>query len=188
MAVDDRSEAPLRQAPEDFMRLFLAHQRRLYQYILALVYHPQDAEDLLQETSQTLWEKFAEYTPESHFFAWSSQIAFFKVQNFRRLRRHRQQVLDPDVLELVAAEAQAEEELLSLHQQALLHCLDKLAPADRQLISRRYAAGGSRQRLAEELGRPANSISKSLGRIRLALLRCVQQQLAKFDAPPYPGK
>ena len=50
-------------AVEEFMRLFGAHRRRLYQFILSLVPNVQDAEDVLQETNIILWRKFGGYQP-----------------------------------------------------------------------------------------------------------------------------
>ena len=47
----------------DFLRLFSLHSPRVYAYIHILVPNHADAEDLFQETSQTLWEKFDQYRP-----------------------------------------------------------------------------------------------------------------------------
>ena len=41
-----------------FLRLFLQNQRRLYAYILTLLPNRADADDVLQETSLVMWDKF----------------------------------------------------------------------------------------------------------------------------------
>ena len=51
---------------------------------------------------------------------------------------------------------------------ALLACLGKLRKADRELIEERYASGENGLSVARKLGRPANSVYQSLGRIRRA--------------------
>ena len=61
---------------------------------------------------------------------------------------------------------------------ALLVCLARLAPADRELIRLRYAPSETGKSLARKLGRPANSVYQSLSRIRRALLECVKRRLA----------
>ena len=46
---------------EEFVRLLMAHERQIFTYILTLLPHVADAEDVLQETSIVLWRKFPEY-------------------------------------------------------------------------------------------------------------------------------
>ena len=60
----------------------------------------------------------------------------------------------------------------------MLACLARLAPSDRELIRRRYSPGETGKSLAEALGRPANSVYQSLGRIRRTLLECIKRRLA----------
>ena len=54
----------------------------------------------------------------------------------------------------------------------------KLQQEDRDLIQRRSQPGHSGTEIAEVLGRPANSVYQSLGRIRRTLLECVQRRLS----------
>lgn len=61
---------------------------------------------------------------------------------------------------------------------ALKHCLGKLRDKDRDLIESRYAPGERGKDLASQIGRPANSVYQSLGRIRRTLMECIQRQLA----------
>ena len=55
---------------KEFGQQITALQRQLYQYILALVTHPADAEDVLQEANRVAWEKSDDYQPGSNFSAW----------------------------------------------------------------------------------------------------------------------
>ena len=50
-----------------FLQLFLAHERRIYSYILALVPVWADADDLLQQTSVVLWQKLDQFEPGTNF-------------------------------------------------------------------------------------------------------------------------
>jgi RNA polymerase sigma-70 factor, ECF subfamily len=83
------------------------------------------------------------------------------------------------LLEMIAVEASDEQFLRIMPLQALESCLGKLSETDRSLIRRRYQPGTSVQELAAEIGRTANSLSKTLGRIRRALLECVDRTLAR---------
>ena len=168
---------------DQFVPLFLAHQRGIYQYLLALVGRPQDAEDLLQETSVTLWEKFDDFEPGSNFYAWARKVAYNKVLNFRQLRRHSDQLLDPDVLDVIASQAGTDENRWTVFHKALQVCLSKLRDLDRALIQRRYRPDYDRQKVAEELSRPPNSVSKSLARIRRTLMECVHRHTGQAEKP-----
>jgi RNA polymerase sigma-70 factor (ECF subfamily) len=64
----------------------------------------------------------------------------------------------------------------------LLQCLQKLKARDRELIQQRYAPGESGKHLAGALGRPANSVYQSLGRIRRTLWECIQRRLSAESA------
>ena len=57
-------------------------------------------------------------------------------------------------------------------------CAERLSLSDRELIGLRYAPGATVKDIAQRLGRPANSVSKSLGRIRRTLWACINQELA----------
>src|SRR3954453_5533910 len=73
-----------------FLRLFLQNERRLYAYILTLLPRRADAEDVLQETSLVMWDKFDEQAPPTDFAAWGCRIAYFKVLDFfKRSQRSR---------------------------------------------------------------------------------------------------
>ena len=178
---EDSQKSTETQRLDDFVSLFLAHQRRIYQYILGLVCDPNDADDLLQETSTTLWEKFDQFEPGSSFFAWAAKIAYYKVSNFRTSKRRGDELLDPDTVDLMASEAAWQDDVQGQHHEALQHCMGKLSSPDRQLIGDRYQPDYDRQATAASLGRPANSISKSLARIRDVLLHCIRRQLDQLD-------
>ena len=64
-------------------RLLLENRHRMYGYIFSLVRNRADAEDLLQETSITLWEKFDQFDPETDFIPWAFRVALWKVKNFQ---------------------------------------------------------------------------------------------------------
>src|SRR5215218_100140 len=65
-----------------FLRLFLQNQRRLYAYILTLLPNRADADDVLQETSLVMWDKFDPADPPTDFLAWARRVAYHKVLDF----------------------------------------------------------------------------------------------------------
>ncbi|MEY2725248.1 MAG: hypothetical protein RLZZ458_1115 [Planctomycetota bacterium] len=167
---------------EEFVRLFTTAQRALYLSILPLVHSPADAEEVLQEANIVILSKWSQFTPGSNFLAWCRAIARLEVFRFRRRNFHRVQLMDDDVMQLIADKIEEEPIDTERDRKILLECLGKLREQDRDLIRRRYAAGASGDQVAHQLGRPANSVYQSLGRIRRMLLECIRRRLASAGA------
>lgn len=179
MAEDQAGEQRLDTSPNgEFVQLFTHHQRRLFLYILSQVSNPVEAEEILQETNVVIWSKASKFQPGTNFLAWVSQIANFEVMKHRTRRRREKLVFSDEFLEAVAQTSLERSEELEMRRAALTECLGKLRPKDRDLIEQRYAPGERGKHLAEQIGRPANSVYQSLGRIRRSLLECIQQRLA----------
>lgn len=165
---------------EQFLRLWEANRRRVFHFILALVHEIHDAEDILQETTIVLWRKFAEYRPDTNFLAWANKIAHFEVLRHRR-KAGRTNLIDDAVLEQLAVDASEHVHRLDGVREALQGCLAKLSDKDRELVSRCYANDERGKDLAALANRPANSVYKSLGRIRKALFECVTRALRRAE-------
>lgn len=162
----------------EFVQLFTRHQRRLYLYILSQVPHPVAAEEILQDANVVIWSKFRQFQPGTNFLAWCTQIANYEILKYRTRRKRERLQFSDEFLQQVAEEALTRSDELERRRDALIDCIQKLRPRDRELIQRRYAPGESGKHLAEELGRPSNSVYQSLGRIRRALWECIQRRLA----------
>jgi len=162
----------------EFVQEFSRAQRRVFLYILTLIPHPADAEEILQDTNLVIWSKAQQFRPGSSFAAWACQIAYYEVLKFRERHRRDKLQFSDEFLQSVAAETEQQPDQLELRRQALTECLAKLRPADRELIQQRYAVGADGISVAAKLSRPVNSIYQSLGRIRRALLECVTRRLS----------
>ena len=167
----------------EFVQLFTHHQRRLFLYILSQVGNPVDAEEILQETNVVIWTKNSRFQPGTNFLAWVSQIANFEVMKYRTRRKREKLIFSDEFLQSIAQTSLERSEELERRRVALADCLNALRPKDRELIQKRYAPGERGNRLAEEIGRPVNSVYQSLGRIRRSLLECVQQRLLAEVSP-----
>ena len=167
---------------EEFVRLFTQAQRSLYLSILPLVYSAADAEEVLQETNVVILSKWSQFEPGTNFLAWCRAIARLEVFRFRRARHHRLKLLDDDVIDQLAERIEEQPADFDRRRDALSECMRKLRQQDQELIRRRYAAGASGEDVAVQLGRPANSVYQSLGRVRRVLLDCIRRRLAAGGA------
>jgi RNA polymerase sigma-70 factor (ECF subfamily) len=163
-----------------FLRLFLQNQRRLYAYILTLLPNRADADDVLQETSLVLWDKFDAVSPPTEFLAWGRRVAYHKVLDFYKKSHRLQTRLSRVFLERIgrAAGEQAETLRLDDRREALAACIEKLSPRDRDLLTRRFADGATTQSTSEQLGRSVDAIYKALSKLREMLYRCVEKTIA----------
>src|SRR5215212_9863961 len=71
-----------------FLRLFLQNERQVYAYILTLLPNRADADDVLQEASLAMWDKFDADQPPTDFLAWARRVAYHKVLDFHK-KAHR---------------------------------------------------------------------------------------------------
>lgn len=159
------------------MQLFTRTQRRLYLTILSQVPRPNDAEEILQNANVVIWSKCHQFEIGTNFFAWAAKIASLEVLKHRqRHARDRLQFSD-EFVRTVTEQMEETSPHYELRRQALARCLTKLKPDDRKIIELRYAEGADGKSVASKIGRPPNSVYQSLGRIRRALLACIERQL-----------
>ena len=162
---------------EQFVQLLTIHKRQLFGYIFALVHSIADAEDVFQQTSVVLWEKFGDFEPGTDFAAWATSIARFKAIDFLRSQRRERACFSPSVLEQLAEQAQERSEIGEARAIALEACRQKLSAADQRILSACYADGVKIKEAAGKLNRPIGSVYDSLSRIRKALFDCIERSL-----------
>jgi RNA polymerase sigma-70 factor (ECF subfamily) len=163
---------------KSLMALMTRHQRQIFAYLYTLVPDRHDAEDLLQETSVVICEKFHEFQPGTDFVAWACQIAWWRVRYARQKFARAKVIFDDDLLESVARTATTMREELDARHEALAGCLQKLAPRDRELVLTRYEAGHGVAEAAKRTGRSMEAAYKALNRLRKLLHDCVTHELA----------
>lgn len=170
---------------EDFIRLFAVNQRRIYGLVAAMVPNAADADDVFQEVSARLWQKFDEFQPGTDFAAWGLQFAKFAVlKHYEQRRRRGQPAFGDELLELIAEDACRAIPDLDRRQRALRGCVQKLPDHSRRLLAERYESGlKTCQAVAERLGRSVDAVYKSLSRLHESLLRCIEKTLAAEDRP-----
>ena len=164
------------------MALMTRHQRRIFSYIYTLVPDRHDAEDLLQETSVVICEKFDDFKDGTDFVAWACQIAFWRIRYSRQKFARSKVVFNQEVVDALAQTAATMQVELDDRHIALAHCLQKLHPRDRDMLLTRYEAGCGVEEAARRSGRSLTAAYKALNRLRKLLSDCVTHQLATGGA------
>lgn len=165
---------------EEFTQLLSQHERRLFAYILAMVWSSQDAEDVYQQTAMLLWEKFDEFERGTNFAGWALSFARHVILNFQRAQQRRKTFLTAELASTLA-DRQAVKPTTEADSfaDALNDCMEQLNDADRRLIRLCYDGVRNIKQIAEELGRPAQSTYNSLCRIRRRLFECVRKTVSR---------
>lgn len=167
------------QRHRQFLRAFTAHEPALRAYVRRLVPTRADADDVLQEVSVVLWEKFAEFREGGDFRAWAFGVARYEVLAWMRDRGRDRLVLDEEVVARLAEETTAQEPALERQRAALERCLEKVEPDQRGLLMEAYQSGARIQQVAAESGRTVAGFYQWLHRMRRLLLDCVQREFGK---------
>jgi RNA polymerase sigma-70 factor, ECF subfamily len=174
---------PLTEASIDrtqvFVGLLLKAEPQLYAFLRTQIYDRNDADDVFQETAAVLWQKFDEFEPGTNFVAWVCQIARNKVLNYYKNRQRHGRMLNAELLELIAQKSEElGSEIDDMHR-ALTECMQKLSQADRDILQRCYLSNATIRGVAQDCGRPIDTIKSILKRSRRSLFECIQRTLAR---------
>lgn len=167
-----------------FLRRFTAHEPALRAYVRRLVPTRPDADDIMQEVSVVLWEKFTRFQEDGNFKAWAFGVARFEVLAWLRDKGRDRLVLDEAVVALLADEAEEEEPRLASQRAALEDCMAKVEPGQRTLLMQAYGEDASIQEVATHSGRTVAGFYQWLHRMRKRLLDCVRRSLTREGEIP----
>jgi RNA polymerase sigma-70 factor (ECF subfamily) len=167
----------LQADPEQFLRLFMESERRIYAFIVSVLPNLTDADDILQETSLILWKKFDQFRPGTDFVAWACRTAQFEVLKFYEKQGRSKLRFDAEGLEILQQEVVVMGPMIEAQQTALARCLERLSDRDRDLLRRRYVDDATPKQIAQLVGRSLDAVYKALTRIRDSLLNCIQRKL-----------
>ena len=132
---------------DEFVRLFSLWTNSIYSYVHVLVPTHADAEDIFQEVSRTLWEKFGEYRPgpDAGFRTWALRIAQIEVLRYRQREGRRQRLFSDQLHDALDETVLVAIGRIDLRLTALGDCYRKLPDDDRRLIRARYGVGADRR-------------------------------------------
>jgi RNA polymerase sigma-70 factor, ECF subfamily len=168
-----------RAQDREFVELLARHKTQLFRLIFCMVHRLPDAEDVFQQASITMWDKFSEFEPGTSFFHWAASIARFKALGFLQASSRRRQWFSDEMIdELLQLEERSSLSLQESRLAALAACREKLKQTDQALLTACYGDGRPIVEVAAGMGRPVGSVYDSLSRIRRALFHCIQRTLS----------
>ncbi len=168
-------QQPDREPPSQdrFLRLFLASERELLRYVMALAPRIDDAREIVQQTAVVLWEKFDQYDPSLPFTPWACRFALNISKQWLARQQRWRAILDQNLAEQLL---QRRAEMLPEMDARLRHldsCLGKLPGDQRAIVDGYYFRQLGIDVIAEETHRSVEALYKALQRIRKALQDCI---------------
>lgn len=162
-----------------FSELVSAHRSRVFGYIYAMLMNMTDAEDVYQQTTALMWQKFDEFELGSDFGSWAMKIAYYNVKNFKRKQSTQRTLFSDAVMEKVAdTYCQLSDNGDSERLAALAECVSRLNSRHQRLLKQRYTENIAVKRLAAIEGKTETAMSMTLGRLRKTLFNCITSKLA----------
>ncbi|MGL4550078.1 MAG: sigma-70 family RNA polymerase sigma factor [Gemmataceae bacterium] len=161
------------------MQLWTRAQPEVRRYVFMLVPRAADAEDVMQETATSLWEKFDQYDPRQPFVAWAIRFAHLEVLKWRQRQARDRLVFSDELLALLDVSITEEVPWLAVRRRALDGCLEQLPADQRGLLLRRYAEHGSVKTQAERSGVSVHRLYYAVEKIRTRLMECIHATLRR---------
>ena len=159
----------------DFLQLLLNNQMRIYAFILSLVRNYDDADDLMQDTANTMWQKYSECQPIRDFVSWGIQVAYYKILDYRKKQNREIHVhFNSPLFEKVLAVAKTINRDCDDRMEKLKNCLKQLGPRAKKFIELRYYQDLKPKQISVLLGISVFNVYKVLSRIHSQLVNCVK--------------
>lgn len=155
----------------------LAHRHQILSFIAKQLVNANDVEDVFQKTSLVLWKKIDQFDAEQSFLSWAFGIAFNEVRNHLRVKSRDKLHFSPELVELLAREAEEEAELSRSRSLALHVCIEQLSEGQKMLVRRCYLDLNAIAQVADEVGLNPGALYKKLARIKQKLAECVRHRI-----------
>ena len=162
-----------------FLRLFTAHEEAVRAFVRRLVPTRADADDVMQDVSVVLWEKFESFREGADFRAWAFGVARFEVLGWLRDKGRDRLVLNEEVVLKIAEESAHDEPKLERQREALELCMAKVPAEQRELLMQAYQPEVRIQEVALDSGRSVPGFYQWLHRMRRMLLDCIRRALTQ---------
>jgi RNA polymerase sigma-70 factor (ECF subfamily) len=163
-------------------RFYVTYRERLYRDCVYLLgYLDPEAEDVLQETFITAFEKLPQFEFRSSLSTWLTQICIFKCHNRyrQRVKTVNQEHSELEILlqsASLARQNDSERENEKQHKLRIIGvCLENMCPECREIIQMRELQEKSYVEIGKALKIPLGTVMSRLSRCKKALKVLVEQ-------------
>lgn len=158
-------------------RLWTLAQPTVSAFVASVVRDFRDRDDVLQETALAVFDSIDSYDPSQSFNGWAIGIARNQVGLYLRRRKRDRHVFDESTI--ACLEDAFTQVSRSPKLEFLPECVDQLAGRSRQICDLRYQEDLKPAAIGEKIGMTANSVAKTLQRVREQLRLCIEAKAAE---------
>ena len=160
---------------EAFRQLYQNTDRTMYSFILSIVKHPQDAEEIMQETYLKIWTSASGYKSQGKPLAWMFTIARnLCYMKFREQKHDSDGTLD-DLTGMELGEDCPEIEMAA-DKMVLLAALQTLKEEEREIVLLRTSAGMKHREIAASLDIPLATVLSRYNRAMKKLEKYLREE------------
>jgi len=156
--------------------LLTTHQGRIRRFILSLVPNYNDADDIMQEVSKTMWTKFGDFQIGTDFLSWAFKIAYYRILEYRRSKKEGT-FLDNQVIEDIYRDTNQRSNKKDQMIEYLNRCISKLPLNDQEVLKLKYEDNLSIKDVSLRIGTSIYVLYKQMAKIHDWLLMCVKHSI-----------
>ena len=164
-----------------FVKLLTRNYCRINSFIFCMVPNAADSEDIMQETTALMWDKFDQYKLGTNFVAWALTIARYKILSYQRDMKRNRIKFDDRVIEMIETESRArliDTQNTTEKVAVLKKCIQKLPEKDREIVVLKYQSELPTKTIASRKKVSLPTIYRRLSKIYFNLLECINRNLS----------
>lgn len=168
--IDDRTLLDLISQGDEaaLATLYARHGGKLYGYALKVLQDPAAAEDVLQESLITIWQKAKSFRGEGRVIAWMFGIVHYK--SMRTYRERKADVLDETTPDPKTVEKLVNDRLISQERKKVLRAgLEKLSVEHRTVLELVFYHEMSMKEISQICKVPVGTVKSRLNYAKAAL-------------------
>lgn len=155
-------------------KVYKLYYKAMYNTSLRIVNHTQEAEDIMQESFLSAFEKLDTYRGEVSFGSWLKKIVINRSLDF--LRKNRPEVHDLEETEAKDESAYNEEEALEYNVEAIRKAVSQLPDGYRTILSLYLFEGYDHDEISQILGVTPSTSRSQFSRARQKLIRIIREE------------
>jgi RNA polymerase sigma-70 factor (ECF subfamily) len=160
-----------------FIEALTTNQPALEAYCYANTAKREDAKEVYQAACVKLWQKAADWDPETNFLPWAFTVARYTILSHYRDKKRDRLIFDEDVMEAMATETERAASAYEDRKEALANCMKKVSDKQLRLLNCHYTMNQSLREIAASDGRSLSAVKMNLMRLRQSLRTCINQQV-----------
>jgi RNA polymerase sigma-70 factor, ECF subfamily len=166
------------QEHRKFLGYFLPVQDVIRGYLMACTMNAVATDDLYQDVSATLWEKFGEFDESRDFKRWAIGVARLQVLKWKQKLARQRIFFCDETIERLAETIHEIAPEMDARYEALKGCIDELAPKSRKALTMHYDRRLEYRQIADSLSTTVAAIEMMMVRVRRSLRKCVETRLS----------